>query len=458
VSFRTQLVEVTRRLGARVAALRPFTVVFAAWIFVVVYAFPGYMNWDASEQETQARAGEFWDGHPPLMAFMWRLAERLAHGPFLMLLLQTSLFAWGLFAAFRLRFLPRTAAWLAAALLLFPPVLTPMAVVWKDAQMAGFLLAGIMLTLQPSRRARVAGIALLFLGVGVRHNAPFALPGLCMFAVATWGVRRNLVVIAAAMGLALALTAGAMFVNAKLILGRENTWIRTIAMHDILGTVCMSDPMSDAEVRDLLTGVPLLIDGDLQQKFCAKYDPRVWFQVSFGDGAPFSQRPWAKERSARKHAWIRALREHPLAYLHHRWRVFAEVIGLTTNPPWEPACQEFGANHDQMQALGEAHTLSWFQIEVGKVAQWFAAKTPAYRPWAYAVIGLILLGFALVRRDGWLAALLTSGMLYEASYFIGAPSPDFRYSHWLVTCVCIAAITVCGERLRAGFARLRAPD
>src|SRR5262245_64529446 len=100
------------------------------------------MNFDGVEQLAQARSGNFNDWQPPIMAAYWKALELVVHGPLLMLLLQTGLFVWGLDAILRLRFAPRTAAWTTAALTLFPPILTPIAVVWKDAQMAAFLLAG----------------------------------------------------------------------------------------------------------------------------------------------------------------------------------------------------------------------------------------------------------------------------------------------------------------------------
>ena len=443
-----------RKLASSWAWLRsrpPRWYLLAAWLVAIVYAFPGYMNWDASEQETQARSGAYGDGHPPLMAACWRLVEHVVRGPFGMLVVQVSLFLWGLYAVFRLRFRPRTAAVIASALFLFPPILTPMTVVWKDAQMAAFLLAGIMLALRTSWRARGAGLALLFLGVGVRHNAPFALPSLCLFVAVSWGVRRKLVAAALALGMALLVTGSALYVNSR-IGAREYWWYRTFAIHDLVGTICLSDPMTDEQVRTALAGIPLLVESDLQRDMCKAYDPRVWFSASFGDHRVFGQVPDADERKARGAAWKRVVLAHPYEFLAHRWRVMKEVLGLTSSPIWEPVCQEFGANHYQMDHLKEIHTQSWFQAAYGGLAVRLG-RTLAYRPWAYLLVGLAMLGYALRKRDGWLVAILTSGFLYESTYFIGAPSPDFRYSHWMVLCCCIAAVTVFGERLRDGLRR-----
>ena len=117
-----------------------------------------------------------------------------------MLLLQTSLFLWGLFAAFRTRFSPRAAAWIATAVFLFPPILTPMAAVWKDAQMAAFsTIAGTACCRAATHRGARASlrIALLFFAAAVRDNAIAAVPPLCVLIVASWQLRRKLVVRAA---------------------------------------------------------------------------------------------------------------------------------------------------------------------------------------------------------------------------------------------------------------------
>jgi hypothetical protein len=128
-----------------------------------------------------------------------------------------------------------------------------------------------------------------------------------------------------------------------------------------------------------------------------------------------------------------------------------EVLGLSDSQPWEPVCQTFAGSPDQLTRLQHDHALSWFQRRAGG---WFRdawSTTLLYRPWAYALVALLLLGHAARRRDRLLAALLGSGLLYEASYFLGASAPDYRYSHWLVVCCSLSVAIVFGERLRAGL-------
>ncbi len=432
----------------------PWLVVFAAWLFTIAYAFPGYMNWDSSDQIYQERIGRIFDWHPALMAWYWRVIEHVVRGPFGMLVLQTLLFAWGMYRVFSSRFSARTASIVTALLLVFPPILTPMAVVWKDAQMAGFLLAGIVLVLRPGRGARVLGVVLLVLATGVRDNGLAAIPAIALVMVATWGVRRWGARLAVALGLVIAIGGFALLANVATRDRHAFAWYRTVAIHDLAGTLCDAPPLSDAQVRELLDGIPLRKTTDLQHELCTHYDPRAWFALSFGDPM-FDAVPDKHDRLARRRAWLRVVRAYPGAYLHHRLTVMGQVLGLTKNDPWEPVCQTFAATEGQLRRISHDASLSGLQTELGR---WFVhswSKTLWYRPWAYAVLGFVVLGFAIRRRDRLLFALVGSGLLYETSLLLGAAAPDYRYSHWMVTCVTISLAIVFGERLRTGRSEAR---
>src|SRR5262245_9378172 len=100
------------------------------------------MSSDSATQLADARSHQYTDWHPPVMAAMWTVLDKIVAGPALMLVLQGSLFLIGSYRLLRAVLSERAAAIAASAILLFPPVLAPMAVIWKDSQMAGFLLMG----------------------------------------------------------------------------------------------------------------------------------------------------------------------------------------------------------------------------------------------------------------------------------------------------------------------------
>lgn len=428
----------------------PLAILIAAGALIVAYAFPGYMNFDAAEQLAQARGRVYDDWHPPMMARYWHYLEKVMRGSMPLLLIQTTLSIAGVNSLFRRRFQPRTAAWMTTAILVFPPVLAPMGPVWKDAQMVGFLLAGTMLMLRSSPRSRILGAALFFLAAGVRDNAALALPPLLLLAVGSWNIRKKLVVCGVAFGAFVVIAGGARLANKQLADRQAYAWSQANAIHDITGMICFTDPMTDAEVRDQLAGIPLRVGADLQKELCARYNPRWWLGLALDAAGVFSAEPDEAERQARGDAYARLVRRDPGAFLEHRWRVTREFLGLGDAVPDEPVCQTFVGAPYQAKKLGINDRHSVLQRVVGRVLE-RCATTLMFRPWAYMLVGLILFGWAIYRRDGLVMALLGSGFMYELSFVLGAAGAPFRYSHWMILCVCLATLLVFGERLRSGF-------
>ena len=52
-----------------------------AWAGLAVYAYPGYLSFDSGWQLREARTGVFSDWHPPVMAAIWSLVDRVVAGP-----------------------------------------------------------------------------------------------------------------------------------------------------------------------------------------------------------------------------------------------------------------------------------------------------------------------------------------------------------------------------------------
>ena len=77
---------------------------------------------------------------------------------------------------------------------------------------------------------------------------------------------------------------------------------------------------------------------------------------------------------------------------------------------------------------------------------WMAKKTRLFRPHVYALLALALLGFCLRQRD--VGAILLSGIGLEVSLFPLVQAPDYRYSHWLVTCALLALVMLIARRAR----------
>ena len=73
------------------ARLAPWLAALAGWALVLWVFWPGYMSWDSAYQWWQARHDQFDSVHPPLLAMIWQLTDRVVEGPGGMFALQCAL-------------------------------------------------------------------------------------------------------------------------------------------------------------------------------------------------------------------------------------------------------------------------------------------------------------------------------------------------------------------------------
>ncbi|HYH84438.1 MAG TPA: hypothetical protein VEX60_03085, partial [Pyrinomonadaceae bacterium] len=236
------------QVAVRPVRLIGYLVCLAGFLLCVIAFYPGYMSPDSIYQLAEGRAWSFTDWHPPLMAAVWGVVDRVVPGPFGMLLLQNAAF-WGALAVFW-RMTYRRSVWLGLCLVglgFLPSVLALLSTIWKDVGLGvSLLLASALLytSLRTNRRgALLISIPLIFYGYGVRPNAaPAILP------LAVWtgliacrifsslkskaGGRRVLPLV---LGLAyfFLLTAAVLTTTRVLTGGRSLYILQTVLLHDL---------------------------------------------------------------------------------------------------------------------------------------------------------------------------------------------------------------------------------
>lgn len=403
----------------------PWLVIAVALSVFLEYAFPGYMSFDSSLQLREARSGSFSDWHPPLMAEIWRWCDRIVAGPALMLLLQTGMFVAGIYLIAVTRMSKLRAAIVAAVILLFPPIATVLAVIWKDSQMIGFFALGCALLLLRSRKAQVAGVVLLAIGTAMRHNAFTITPAIVVPLFRWWpdATRLRRYVVAAMVWVAL--TGAAELANHALTSQEAHPWHGSVALFDITGMLRYAHGMTDAEAHELVGSVLPADMSDVRIKAKHAYSTYEGYARVVEQG--FLTAPGtAEQRASIAAAWRALLRDRPLAYLHHRWRAFLTVLGIDPGPyqsvwaSWDtfsPYTYESRPLQQVLQAGALRLGLSWLA-----------------RPWIYLLVVAIGFGVALRRRDVVAAAFAASALVSEAALFFITPTPDFRYSIWLAVC------------------------
>jgi len=416
----------------------PAAILAAAWGLLIGFAWPGFMTWDSVNQLSQARSGNYGNWHPPIMAWLWSVLDARLAGPGLMLILQTGLFMIGLYAVIR-RYAPRMqASAIAAVVLLFPPVFGPLLAIWKDSLMAALLLCGVAGLTSAARAPRLLAWLALVVVAALRHNAPILVVPLTILLVPyapRWPSWRRR---ALGAGLGLGVSLAGMLVSRALTRVDEHPFANMIAMPDLASVIASADPMSDAEVRTLVEDVHLVVATDIQAHLRSLDATQAdYTSLGLGDQRVFDLVTTDAQSSAMVRAWRRAMLEHPGTYLAHRERRLLDVLGFTRTRPL-PYILPRGESANLLAMVGEVRSYSRFQLTIGR---WLGKinRTIVFWPTLYAVLGIGLL--VILWRDPLQRGLLIGALGYElALVFLSPGGQEYRYSHWMVTCVVIATV------------------
>ena len=449
--------------SARAAWASGYVACAAGFLLCVVSFYPGYLSPDSIRQFTEARAWAFTDAHPPLMAAVWGVVDRVLPGPAGMLLLHNAAF-WGALALFWRAVARRS---LLAGLCLvasgfLPPVLALLSTIWKDVGMgASLLLASALIYTalrDGSKRALLASIPFLFYGYGVRHNAAPAVLPLALWsgvvACRLWPSLKEraagrLRLLPFALGLAyfLALTAAVLLTTRALTGGRSGYFSQVVLLHDLTAI-------------SIERGEPLFPDYVLRgenfslARAAATYQPDQAVDLFKSEGAVMKMTENPEEVAALRAKWLEVVPANKAAYLRHRWAAFRMMIGLGEAEvcfPYLVTSRPFA---------GYEVNLDWRVHRLLRAVFWKLRNTFFFRGYVWLLLSLGLLSTAAagrLRGDLEPAFVLSlSGTLYGLAYFFFAPSCDFRYLWWTVLaslaslCLCVVPLV---ERWRVGVKR-----
>ncbi len=438
------------RVREWLAARSPKQILIASLVLFWIYCWPGFVGWDTHEHIMQSRSGVYTDGHPPAIALMQRVCELFITGPLLMMLFQSITLIVGLYMLFRTRLTERAAALIASAIFLFPIVSGITALVAKDCLMAGPAVIGLALLLDERRGRQWLAVGFLFFASLMRWNAVAATfaPMLLLF---QWrpgirGVKRY----ATALAVWIGFTGAAYATNEALTVKREYYWYWSHAYEDIAGTLEYIPAVDDKTLLEWLDGVPLRRTENLHASFWAIYDPAQYFQL-VRRGEPntiFNKPKTEEERAAIERAWKRIVFGNIRAYLQYRYDNFRRVLGLDGE-------ETFSRVYVWLSVIAAPETILQIQHDAAQsklqqkliAASMWVSLTPFYIPVWYFALCFLLLPFAIRRRLD--ASVLLSGIGYELQWYFLAPSPDMRYSQWMVLCSLIGLALVIAARRRS---------
>jgi hypothetical protein len=424
----------------------PPRILTAGWLVFLLYAYPGYIGAEAADQLFDSRVGEITDWHSPMMTVVWRVVGVVISGPAGMLLLQSLLLLVGSFTLLRQRLPERTAAIAACAVLLFPPVLATTGQIHQDAQLAGFVVAGAAALTSVRLGVRLAGLGLLVIACGLPAGgalAVFPIILACFWWRPTSNRWSRLGVAAAAS--ALVVITSSVVVYAVVDVRSERNEV-SLAMSDILGTLQYAPDLTDPEARTELGDAQLAVLANLQERARAVYGKPSTYAA--GDERFFEAPPNKEARKALYAARRSLALAYPRAYLRHRWRAMTHVLALSRSRSSVVAYTMFVAVREHNVALQHAARHSSVQRWLVAPVRWIS-RTVIHRPYVYALLALVLLPLALLRRRPDAAALLASGLAYETALLFVTVRVSGTESHLLVVTTLLAAILIGTRRQTA---------
>ncbi|MDT4289409.1 hypothetical protein RO575_07550 [Methylomonas sp. MO1] len=455
---------VTKKINSLAGALPIEWIFISGFLIHFGIMYPGFLCYDAVNQILEAREGRFSDWHPPLMAIIWRFSDSLTPGPAGMLFLQLGLVWTGAYLTFQAYFKPYgakvAAPWL-CVLLFLPPLFGISGAILKDMLMWGALFSAFGIAGHiKNHKGQTLRLALLlfaltvlglWLAILMRHNAFFATIPVLSFAIFRLFPKYSVfgLVRAAIPGAVLALVLFAVTgaINNRLADRHTYPWVAN-ASFDIAGVIKrLEDKGRQQAIFDQLAGT-LNSTGSVEPLLKA-YTPMYWREI-FRTKPPTLELPKNsmesqihgfaslsdQQRQTLHTLWIQTILAEPVLWVRHRLAVSKYVLGLVPDNSWSPVMmakdfpsdlERFYGSHPKATKLQE-----WLEAGMTKyVEYWF------FQPWPYFVLTIYLFFAAAFRRvtaNIEVICLTSSAILHELGLMLAAPSPDFRYSHYMIFC------------------------
>jgi len=379
------------------------------------------------------------------------VVDYVVAGPVGMLVLQATCFLAAVYLALRRAFEPRPAAWIAAAVFVFPPVLVPFSVIWKDPLMAGLPCCSASPACCRPARPRLLACSDVR---GGRRSATTRSPRRCRsscccssapglhwlkrYAIGGRRVARGHVQLVPVQRRDHRPPAAPVALDCRV-------------RHRRHARLCRRGS-PDAELTRLFEGTDLLVKENIHATARELYTPK--------DFLPITNHPTKTMWSLPINGYVAP----PEAQRDAITRAWKETLSTTPSPTPSTdrgdggvhrAGREPGERRDRQARLPVARERPQARLGTGwsklqrKLIRFYVfvvRHTPVFSVWMYLVVALALLPLALRHRD--VLALLLSGLGLETTLVLVAPSPDYRYSHWLVICTIISAILLGIRRYR----------
>lgn len=418
-------------------------IVLAGWLISLCGFWPGWMSADSSDQYAQVLSGRYDDVHPPLMAAVWSLSNRVVPGPGGIFALHALAFWIGLVATLAIRLQGWRLAGAALVIGLWPPIALILGHVWKDVGMTAALLIATAAALHWRRGGGrwlwILAFAALVVAAAYRPNAITVCVILLLLlfrqpAPGGWPA------VALRFSIAVVALLAAPPLLARLLGAEHKLAWPALAIFDIAAVSIATDQQripAEISAADLTVA-------DLRAHFKPWANPSVieTGKIKLSFFVPYG----ARERDALARAWWLAIAEQPRAWLAHRARLSNYLLlGPPEDAPRELAIvPELRLPADARLQLDVADN-AYVRAQLAFAARWW--HTPVF--WAAPYLLLSLLVFLLCLRDGrrWspLLVLCASAWACALPLALLSGAAEARYLLWTQVIALIAVAMALGS-------------
>jgi hypothetical protein len=443
-------------VSRRICLAAIFGIVIVGFGLVAYAYWPGIMIDDARWQYQQAVDNAYEDWHPPLMAWVWRRLMFIEPGPAPMLLLQL-VFYWlaiGLIASWAYKRGRPVLAVVVACAGWLPIPLALTGTITKDCLMAGLLgcASGLLLwrriaSDRVSRLALSGGLlVVLLLAAALRINGFLACVPLALAALPRFLTKTKLRLFLSALCATVSFLLVGPVVN-TLVQAEKTDAELSLIIFDLGG---ITEHSGVSVFPDIGVTNPVAVN-----RHC--YDPHQWDGYSSWAKTPcplsfdaFQSRIDNDEFDA-KSVWIKAIRDHPLAYAEHRLTHFnVSTWFLVRENPKSPVWSQSVPNPWGYQVRQNA------VLSATTAVADFTALTPIGWPAFWITVGFAALVIAVwTKLSSSVIAIAASATLYGLGYLIFGVATGMRYHIWTITGAALAMVLVSGELREHGAVILR---
>lgn len=418
----------------------------AGFIINLIAYYPGFLSSDTIDQYGQSLTGHYSDWHPPVMALVWSLLNKIYQGPQLMLIFQLVMLWAGVYLLLSLL---RKARWyvLVTLVALAPFVQNFAALISKDTQMAlsWFLVMCILLDAIVKNRklsggAIIATVLLILYGCLLRVNAlPGAIPLILIWAWCSFRNRTGLVRSGIILVFISAALAGPSLIN-HCVHAQKTFPENKLFLHDLSGVFVK-------EGRDVFPSSfyrnPGFDTAYIRQHYHPASFDNLWWN---SDGKTFLPDTTGAVTATVRNKWLHTISQYPATYLHNRAEGYIYHLRIKTRDvdyfarfPWIHP-NDYGLEYER-NFLSRI-LIQWVELQ---------ERLPHMQPYFWLLLNLLLFSFAgrlKGKKTGSIYnALLWSSLLYMLpQFFIFQTDTDFRYYYWNCIACMVAVLLLIGNR------------